>query len=78
MMIDPDTGEPFVGAAVHRFGRDVSGAVDNWSSGGLAASFNANTGTLSEAVASREGGTPARLTRQPDTGAQVAGTVVPS
>ena len=56
--------------------RDASGAVDNWSSGGLAAS--PDTGTLGEAVASPKGGTPARLTRQPDTGAQVAGTVVPS
>ena len=77
-MIDLDTGEPFVGAAVHRFGRDASGAVDNWSSGGLAASLNADTGTLGEAVASPKGGTPARLTRHPDTGAQVTGTVVPS
>jgi hypothetical protein len=76
-MLDPDTDEPFIGAAVHRFGWSNSGIVDNWSSGGLAAAFDVETGTLGEAVASPKGGSPERMSHHPDTDTPISGTTVP-
>ncbi|WP_311173528.1 sugar-transfer associated ATP-grasp domain-containing protein [Halobellus ordinarius] len=76
-MIHPDTGEPFIAAAVHRFGWSNTGIVDNWSSGGLTAAFDTEDGTIGEAVASPKGGSVARMTHHPDTDTPISGATVP-
>jgi hypothetical protein len=78
-MRDADSGEPFVAAAAHRFGRAASAPVDNVSSGGLVAGVvDTTVGVLGpmQAFTPR----PASLQwldRHPDTGAPVRGLVVP-
>ena len=78
-MVDPDTGEPFVAGAVHRFGTDASGGVDNWSRGAVSARIDLESGELGGAVAAPESDVPAgeRLTAHPDTGERIAGVTVP-
>ena len=48
-MIDPFTGEPFIAYAVHRFGSQQSGFVDNVGQGGITAEIDLKTGRLSMA-----------------------------
>lgn len=78
-LIDPDTGEPFVARAVHRFGGADTVPTDNWSRGGLCASVELTTGTLGPGVkhAKRTGGRLEWQAHHPDTGAAIAGIVVP-
>jgi hypothetical protein len=76
-MVDPDTNEPYIGAAAHRFGLAGGGPVDNWSSGGIVAGVDIDTGRLTTAVGYAEGDTRPEFERHPDTGAEIAGTTVP-
>jgi Sugar-transfer associated ATP-grasp len=76
-MSDPDTEEPFVAAAAHRFGSRVSAPVDNLHAGGLSALIDLESGVLSAAAERGED----RLIMHdihPDTGAQISGRVVPN
>lgn len=45
-MIDPDTNAPFIARAIHRFGTQKSGIVDNWTAGGISVHININNGEL--------------------------------
>ncbi|ADI15363.1 sugar-transfer associated ATP-grasp domain-containing protein [Truepera radiovictrix] len=76
---DPDTDEPFVARAVHRFGARGTEPTDNWSRGGLCALVEPHTGALSRGVkhAKRTSGKLVWQTHHPDTGAPIEGTVVP-
>lgn len=78
-MVDPDTGEPFVAVAAHRFGTAASGAVDNWSAGGISARVDPDSGELGPAVASlaREADAGRWMATHPDTGTAIEGRVVP-
>lgn len=76
-MLDPDTREPFIPVAVHRFGSRRSLPVDNWSQGGLSVMVDVESGTLSQGVTYPAGGTLQWHDRHPDTGAQIAGRRVP-
>jgi len=78
-LIDPDTREPFVARAVHRFGGASTVPTDNWSRGGLCANVDLETGTLGRGVrhAKRTGGQLEWRTHHPDTGAPLEGVVVP-
>lgn len=76
-MIDPETREPFVGAAVHRFGTDESRPVDNWSAGGVCAAIDVETGVLGPATAKPKSGSPTFLREHPDTGTAIEGSVIP-
>jgi len=49
-MLDPVTGEPFIPAAVHRFGVTRSVPADNWAQGGVCAEIDLETGIMSKAV----------------------------
>lgn len=49
-MWDVDEHRPFIAAAVHRFGRDSTAPVDNWTRGGLSCQVNLSTGMLSKGV----------------------------
>lgn len=79
-MLDPQTGDPFIASGVHRFGTESSGRTDNWSAGGVSAEIDLETGTLGRAVWVP----PDRRDRvtwgdaHPDSGARIAGTVVPA
>ena len=77
--VDPDTGEPFVGRAVHRFGGADTVPTDNWSRGGLCANVELATGRLGLGVrhAKRTGGRLEWQTHHPDTGAVVEGLEIP-
>lgn len=77
--IDPDTREPFVGRAVHRFGGADTVPTDNWSRGGLCANVDLETGTLGPGVrhANRTGGRLEWQAHHPDTGAAIEGVVIP-
>jgi hypothetical protein len=76
-MSDPDTGEPFIAAAAHRFGSQASAPVDNLHAGGLSALIDLESGVLSAAAERGED----RLIMHdvhPDTGARISGRVVPN
>lgn len=77
-MVDPDSGSPFVAAAIHRFGGGQSGAVDNWSSGGMVVALDVETGELGEVAVSPTNGSMRRVTDHPDTGVRVSGKSVPA
>jgi len=48
IMIDPETHQPFIGYAVHRFGTEESGFLDNINQGGMSAPIDIENGTLGE------------------------------
>ncbi len=67
-MVDPDTFEPFVAAAVFRSGVKESGAVDNWSSGGLSIYIDPQSGVMGKGVTFPRGGALNWFKEHPDTG----------
>jgi len=77
-MVDPESKEPFIAAVAHRFGASSTGNVDNWSSGGLSARIDPETGTLGEAVVSTYADSSGRKDHHPDTGARLVGEQIPS
>lgn len=76
-MISPETGLPFIPLAVHRFGTAKSRHVDNWSSGGLSAIIDLDTGILGKAVAYPEHGRLIWHSSHPDTGVEIEGQKIP-
>jgi hypothetical protein len=77
-MINPQTNEPFIPIAVHRFGTLQSGNVDNWSNGGLSASIDIDTGAMGKAVAYPRRGKLEWHSVHPDTGVQIEGVEIPN
>ena len=76
-MLDPESGEPFIGHAVHRFGTPESGSVDNWSRGGLSAAIDTENGELGPATRFPYGGSLEWYEYHPSTGERIAGVTVP-
>jgi len=75
---DYDRGDIFIGAAMHRFGSSGTGCVDNWSSGGLAAGIDLETGCLAPATRRPTANASRRFYQNhPDTGAPIEGVVIP-
>jgi len=77
LTVTPPGGVPAVVAAVHRFGTERTGFVDNFSAGGLVAAVDPVTGQLSQAAHVRPGNHLVLLDRHPDTNAQISGRTVP-
>lgn len=79
-MIDPETGDPFIATATHRFGTAASGRTDNWSAGGLSADVDPETGTLGPVILNPNyrSRTSAGDGRHPETGAQIEGLSIPA
>jgi len=78
VMRDVDTGEPFVPAAMHRFGRTATVPVDNYSSGGVFAGIDVTTGELGPLhVYDPKRARSEWRDDHPDTGAAVRGVIVP-
>ncbi|WP_331234221.1 sugar-transfer associated ATP-grasp domain-containing protein [Natronorarus salvus] len=76
-MYDEKADEPFFAGQMHRMGTSLSGALDNFSQGGLSAGIDARTGELSQAVQFPYSGERTWYDAHPDTGAQITGTVIP-
>lgn len=75
-MVDEEDGEAFLAGAVHRFGADRSGPVDNWSQGGVGAAVDTETGVLGRA-ASVATGRVEWHDHHPDSGAPISGVAIP-
>ena len=78
-IIDPETNEPFVARAVHRFGTSETQPTDNWSRGGLCTLVDLKTGKLGPAVKhpQRTEGKLRWRSHHPDTGEAIEGVYVP-
>ena len=76
-MVHPDTHEPFIGAAVHRFAVPNSAPTDNWSQGGIVADIDLETGELAPAITA-SGNAKRHLDRHPTTERKIAGKQVPN
>jgi len=74
-----DGDAPFVAAAAHRFGLPRTYPIDNFhgGKGGLSAPIDVETGVLGTAATLDADGALQRLGDHPDSGARIAGTVVP-
>ena len=77
-MCDPDTGEPFIPFAGHRFGRPCTAPTDNISRGGIPALVDVDRGVLVKGYPHGDMGAGGWLERHPDTGAQLAGLELPN
>lgn len=72
------SGDPFVAAAMHRFGTVTSGAVDNWDADGVCAGIDTQTGALNRVAVTEPGGFSVDwMESHPDTGTRITGTSVP-
>jgi Sugar-transfer associated ATP-grasp len=75
----PGDPQPFVARAVQRIGTADTVPTDNWSGGGISAPVDLASGTLGEGRMHPLKGKRAqqRFTHHPDTGARIAGAVLP-
>lgn len=76
-MYDETRGEAFVPIATHRFGTARSGALDNFSQGGLSVGVDRESGRLGPGVRYLPPDPPERFETHPDTGERIAGLEVP-
>jgi hypothetical protein len=77
-MYDEEADEPYIPIVAHRIGNEQSAPVDNFSSGGLAAEVDRETGELSAAIHYPYAGELDWHETHPDTGAQIEGVTVPN
>lgn len=77
MLRDPESGEPFLAKAYHRFGTSRSAPVDNWSRGGLSVSVDLDTGRLGRGMMHQRFSSRVMHPTHPETGAQIEGIQVP-
>jgi len=75
-IVDED-GAPGIATAVHRFGTARSWPVDNWTQGGLSVAIDLETGRLGRGAVFPRAGELEWETHHPETGAAIAGTIVP-
>lgn len=76
-MIDPQTGQPFITAAVHRFGCSTTVPTDNCSQGGMSAKIDIETGVIGKAATySYTAGQKLWLSHHPETGEKIEGEFV--
>ncbi|WP_122090205.1 sugar-transfer associated ATP-grasp domain-containing protein [Halalkalicoccus subterraneus] len=76
-MYDAVAGEAFVPIATHRFGTRRSGALDNFSRGGLSVGVDRESGSLGSGVQYLPPAPPETFSSHPDTGAAIEGVEVP-
>ena len=76
-VIDPQTGEPDVIRAAHRFGSEESAPVDNWDRGGYCAPVDIDTGRVMDLVVLDSFSRRSRCSHHPDTGEKISGLAVP-
>jgi hypothetical protein len=76
-LTDPESGEPFIPFAVHRFGADCTAPFDGFPNGGVIAPIEVGTGRLGTVVRFRQGEGRRLLDAHPDTGAPMTGVAIP-
>lgn len=76
-MIDPTTNEPFIAMAVQRFGVAKSGVVDNFTSGGISADIDLDSGLIGKGATYPLTSSLAWYSVHPDTDVQFSGVEVP-
>lgn len=76
-MYDEEAGEAFVPIATHRLGTARSGALDNFSQGGLSVGVDRESGRLGPGVQYLPPEPPKRFEAHPDTGETISGVEVP-
>lgn len=76
---DPESGEVYVPAAIHRFGTALTAPTDNFQTGGLSAAVEVASGVMGRAAQfpSYTGGELKWVDAHPDTGAPIAGATIP-
>lgn len=77
-MLDVETCQAFIATAVFRCGVQKSGPVDNWSSGGLSAKVDVDTGTIGKGVAFPVDGRLKWMSHHPESGVRIEGTRIPN
>lgn len=75
---DEEGGELLTPMAIHRIGTEKSSPVDNWSSGGLSAEIDLDTGHLAQAAQFPFSGEVSWYSTHPDTGSRIEGASVPN
>lgn len=76
----PGEPAPFIARAVQRIGRADTVPTDNWSGGGISVSIDLADGTLGQGrlhPSKSKQPTEKSVTRHPDTGTEITGTVLP-
>lgn len=76
-MYDEEAGEAFIPIATHRLGTARSGALDNFSQGGLSIGIDLESGTFSSGVQYLPPDMPKTCESHPDTGERITGVSVP-
>lgn len=76
-VIDPETFQPRVAGIAHRFGSSTTGIVDNWTSGGISAAVDLETGTIGRCAQNPKGQDVKWITHHPDTERAISGVQIP-
>lgn len=76
-MVDPDTREPFIAMASHRFGTERSTPVDNAAQGGLSTGIDTETGQLESTLKLPCTEENSEYYRHPETGTRIYGIQIP-
>ena len=74
---DDESKEIVIPAAVQRIGTDRSKPADNWSSGGLSANIDIETGEIGRAAQLPSSGDMNWFKKHPETGSKIAGKRIP-
>jgi hypothetical protein len=77
-VIDPDTHMARIAGISHRFGSDTTGAVDNWTSGGISAAVDVKTGIMGKCAQNPKGKDLLWLSAHPDTKEPITGVQIPN
>ncbi len=77
-MLDPITGEVHLGGAAQRFGGINTIPADNWTSGGLSAALDMETGMIGNCAINPKGKPLEWIEKHPDSGEQISGIEVPN
>jgi hypothetical protein len=78
-MVDPETGKPFVAAAAHRIGNEMSFPVDNCAMGGFTAAIDVETGIMGKAIRTKVKSRNLEwFSNHPDSGTQIEGFQIPN
>lgn len=76
-IIDPETHEPHIVRAIHRFGTSESAPTDNWSRGGLCAPIDIETGRIKTAFTQDSDNLVIRTEHHPETNTKIRGVEIP-
>lgn len=77
-VIDPKTQRARIASIAHRFGSSTTGHVDNWTSGGLSAAVESNSGELGKCAKNPKGKDLIWVGAHPDTNVAISGKVIPN